>query len=201
MCTFQTCTLFSARILALTSSRLPSMPSFPPILPIASTLRELQWAISNAEISWRTKCTFERCTFVPPWFQRAVKGGRQKEFHHFFIFWWLFGYFFWGFRDILEEGENPHPHTFSLTKKIALIFFSLPLRKRQGKLPKKQGFIVLPDPWVPWKRRETRSKRKGILEKTKPRKSKKARKRRLEKRPVLLRADFVLTKDLQEGVL
>ena len=29
-CTFQTCTLFSARILALTASRLPSMPSSPP---------------------------------------------------------------------------------------------------------------------------------------------------------------------------
>ena len=37
-CTFQTCTLFSARILALTASRLPSMPSFPPpLLFIAST--------------------------------------------------------------------------------------------------------------------------------------------------------------------
>ena len=29
-CTFQTCTLFSARFLALTTSRLPAMPSFPP---------------------------------------------------------------------------------------------------------------------------------------------------------------------------
>ena len=49
--TFQTCTPFSARILALTSSRLPSMPSktFPPLLPIACTLSELKWAITSPE--------------------------------------------------------------------------------------------------------------------------------------------------------
>ena len=35
MCTFQTCTLFSARFLALPTSRLPSMLSFPPLLSIA----------------------------------------------------------------------------------------------------------------------------------------------------------------------
>ena len=42
-CTFQT--LSSPRILALTASRLPSMPSFP--LSIASTLSELKWAITS----------------------------------------------------------------------------------------------------------------------------------------------------------
>ena len=46
-CTFQTCTLFSARLLALTTSRLPSMPSSPPLLSIASTLSELKWAITS----------------------------------------------------------------------------------------------------------------------------------------------------------
>ena len=47
-CTFQTCTLFSARILALTASRLPSMPSFPPpLLSIASTLIQVKWAITS----------------------------------------------------------------------------------------------------------------------------------------------------------
>ena len=46
-CTFQTCTLFSARVLALTTSRLPSMPSSPPLLSIASTLSELKWAITS----------------------------------------------------------------------------------------------------------------------------------------------------------
>ena len=46
-CIFQTCTLFSARFLALTTSRLPSMPSFPPPLYIASLLSELKWAITS----------------------------------------------------------------------------------------------------------------------------------------------------------
>ena len=47
MCTFQTCTLFSARFLALTTSRLPSMPSSPLLLSIASALSEWMWAITS----------------------------------------------------------------------------------------------------------------------------------------------------------
>ena len=47
-CTFQTRTLFSARFLALTTSRLPSEPSLPPpLLSIASTLSELKWTITS----------------------------------------------------------------------------------------------------------------------------------------------------------
>ena len=47
-CTFQTCTLFSARFWTLTTLRLPSMPSFPPsLLSIASTLSESKWAITS----------------------------------------------------------------------------------------------------------------------------------------------------------
>ena len=47
-CTFQTCTLFSARFLVLTTSRLPSMPSSPPpLLSIASARSELKWAITS----------------------------------------------------------------------------------------------------------------------------------------------------------
>ena len=47
-CTFQTCTLFSARFLASTASRPPLMASFPPpSFSIASTLSELKWAITS----------------------------------------------------------------------------------------------------------------------------------------------------------
>ena len=46
-CTFQTCTLFSARFLALSTSPLPSMPSFPSLLSIASLLSELDLAITS----------------------------------------------------------------------------------------------------------------------------------------------------------
>ena len=65
-------TLFSARFLAVTTSRLPSMPSFPPPLYCFHTRRikvgnrEPQEGSSNAEMSRRTKCTFKRCTFVTP---------------------------------------------------------------------------------------------------------------------------------------
>ena len=45
--TFQTCTLFSASFLALTTSRLPSTPSSPPLLSVASTLSGLKWAITS----------------------------------------------------------------------------------------------------------------------------------------------------------
>ena len=49
-CTFQTCTLFSDRFLALTTSRLPSMPfPHPALLSIASLLSELKWAITSAK--------------------------------------------------------------------------------------------------------------------------------------------------------
>ena len=42
------CTLFYARFLALTISRLPSMPSSPrPLVSIASLLSELEWAIAS----------------------------------------------------------------------------------------------------------------------------------------------------------
>ena len=46
-CTLQTCTLFSARILALTASRLPSHAFFPPPSSLfASTLSESKWEIT-----------------------------------------------------------------------------------------------------------------------------------------------------------
>ena len=54
-CTFQACTLFSARLLALTASRLPSMPSSPPILSIASTLSEFKWAIKSPKMGQAMK--------------------------------------------------------------------------------------------------------------------------------------------------
>ena len=41
-CTFQSCTLFAARFLALTTSRPPSMPSFPTLLSITSTLSQVR---------------------------------------------------------------------------------------------------------------------------------------------------------------
>ena len=73
-CTFQTCTLFSARFLALTTSCLPSMPSSPPSSLYCFHTKwmkvgnhEPQEGSGNAEMSPRTKCTFERCTFVTPW--------------------------------------------------------------------------------------------------------------------------------------
>ena len=88
-CTFQTCTLFSARILALTASRLTSMPSFPsPPLHCFHTKwmkvgnHEPQDGLSNAEKSRRTKCTFERCTFVTPWPYQAIRVAIRKPKVH-----------------------------------------------------------------------------------------------------------------------
>ena len=75
----QMCTLFSARFLALATSPPPPPPfhAFFPPPPLYSfhtkwikvSNHEPQEGSSNAEMSRRTKCTFERCTFVTPWFK------------------------------------------------------------------------------------------------------------------------------------
>ena len=71
--------IISARILASTASRLPSMPAFPPLLSIASALSEFKWAITSPkkgqamqryhkEQSARSKGARHSCTRVrgPP---------------------------------------------------------------------------------------------------------------------------------------
>ena len=88
MCTFQTCTLFSARCLALATSCLPSMPFFPPPLDCFLTKRIKvgkhgpQEGSSNAEMSRRTTCTFERCTLSPLEISQMSQGCRYNLPHN-----------------------------------------------------------------------------------------------------------------------
>ena len=82
-CTFQPCTLHSAIFLALTTSRLPSMPSFLPLLSIASLLSELKWAITSPKKGQAMqRCHEEQSARSKGARLSPIESGRKKAHKH-----------------------------------------------------------------------------------------------------------------------